>query len=91
MLTHSDITAELFLAIGYDYNYEVVDRKMYDEVLAEWKKDEHGRLNLVGRAYVDGGEFGETISGIRFNVIFPTAPQILPLSIRSPVISMKKL
>lgn len=67
-LTHSDITAELFLDIGYEYNYEAVDRKMRDEVLAEWKKDEQGRLNLVGKAYVDGGEFGETVSGIRFNV-----------------------
>lgn len=67
-LTHSDITAELFLDTGYEYNYEAVDRKMRDEVLAEWQKDEEGRFNLIGKAYVDGGEFGATISAIRFNV-----------------------
>ncbi|MGB2993212.1 MAG: staygreen family protein [Paenisporosarcina sp.] len=67
-LTHSDITAELFLDIGYVYNYEAINRKMRDEVLVEWKKDEQGRFMLVGMAYVDGGEFGEIVSGIRFNV-----------------------
>ena len=29
-LTHSDITAELFLDIGYVYNYEAINRKMRD-------------------------------------------------------------
>lgn len=67
-LTHSDITAELFLDIGYVYNYEAINLKMRDEVLAQWKKDEQGRFMLVGMAYVDGGEFGEIVSGIRFNV-----------------------
>jgi hypothetical protein len=67
-LTHSDSTAELFLDIGYVYNYEAVNWKMRDEVLAKWKKDKHGRLNLVGKAYIDGGEFGESVSGIRFNI-----------------------
>ena len=67
-LTHSDMTAELFLDIGYVYNYEAINRQMRDEVLAEWKKDEQGRFMLAGTAYVDGGEFGEIVSGIRFNV-----------------------
>jgi hypothetical protein len=67
-LTHSDITAELFLDIGYVYNYEAVNWKMRDEVLAKWKNDKHGRFNLVGKAYIDGGEFGESVSGLRFNI-----------------------
>jgi hypothetical protein len=67
-LTHSDITAELFLDIGYVYNYEAVNWKMRDEVLAKWKNDKNGRLNLVGEAYIDGGEFGESVSGIRFSI-----------------------
>ena len=67
-LTHSDITAELFLDIGNVYNYEAINQMMRDEVLAEWKQDKQGQLNLTGNVYVDGGEFGETISGIRFNV-----------------------
>lgn len=67
-LTHSDITAELFLDIGYVYNFEAVNWEMRDEVLAKWKKDKQGRLNLVGKAYIDGGEFDESVSGIRFNI-----------------------
>ena len=34
----------------------------------KWKKDKHGRLYLVGKAYIDGGEFGESVSGLRFNI-----------------------
>jgi hypothetical protein len=67
-LTHSDITAELFLDIGYVYNYKSINPKMRDEVLAEWKKDSHGRLNLVGKAYVDGGEFGQKVADTRFKI-----------------------
>ncbi len=62
-LTHSDITPELFLDIGYVYNYESINLKMSDEVLAEWKKDLHGCLNLVGKAYVDDGEFNQKVAG----------------------------
>lgn len=67
-LTHSDSTAELFLDIGYVYNYEAINWKMRDEVLAEWQKDGQCRLNLVGKAYVDGGEFSIDVSGVRFNI-----------------------
>jgi len=49
-LTHSDITAQLFLDIGYSYNYKSIDPKMRDEVLAEWKKDKHGRLSSSSTA-----------------------------------------
>ncbi|WP_238457925.1 staygreen family protein [Alkalihalobacterium alkalinitrilicum] len=37
-LTHSDDTGELFLDIGYVYNYAAIDCQMRDEILAEWKK-----------------------------------------------------
>jgi hypothetical protein len=67
-LTHSDITAELFLDIGYVYNDKSINPKMHDEVLAEWKKDSLGRLNLVGKAYVDGGEFSQKVAGTRFKI-----------------------
>jgi hypothetical protein len=67
-LTHSDITAELFLDIGYVYNYKSIDPKMRDEVLAKWKKDSHGRLYLVGKAYVDGGEFTQKVADTRFKI-----------------------
>lgn len=67
-LTHSDSTAELFLDIGYVYNYRAIDWKVRDEVLAEWVKNQQGRLILMGKAYVDGGEFDKNVSGIRFNI-----------------------
>lgn len=38
-LTHSDITADIFLDIGYVYNYKSINPNMRDEVLAKWKKD----------------------------------------------------
>jgi hypothetical protein len=67
-LTHSDITAELFLGIGYVYNDKSIDPKKHDEVLAEWKKDSHGRVSLLGGVYVDGGEFSQKIARNRFGI-----------------------
>lgn len=67
-LTHSDTSAELFLDIGYVYNYEAIDQKVRDEVLAEWQKDNQYCLNLVGKAYVDGGGFSKEVSEVRFNI-----------------------
>jgi len=67
-LTHSDITGQLFLDIGYMYNMQAVNPQMRDEVLAEWKKDVNGHLTLAGTAYVDGGEYSSSTAGIRFNI-----------------------
>jgi hypothetical protein len=67
-LTHSDITAELFLDIGYVFNFEAINPKMRDEVLAEWKNNEQNHFHLIGRAYVDGGEFSQEAAGIRFMI-----------------------
>lgn len=67
-LTHSDITADLFLDIGYVYNTEAINWVMRDEVLAEWTKDQQNHFNLTGKVYVDGGEFGKNISDIRFSI-----------------------
>ncbi|RXT03731.1 staygreen family protein [Ammoniphilus sp. CFH 90114] len=67
-LTHSDDTGELFLDIGYVYNQQAINPKMRDEVLAEWKKDPQGRFYLLGKAYVDGGEFSKQVAGFRFNI-----------------------
>ncbi len=37
-LTHSDVTADLFLTIGLEFAFDQINR-MRDEVLAEWKED----------------------------------------------------
>ena len=65
-LTHSDITADLFLTIGLQFAYDKVNA-MRDEVLAEWRMN-NGILFLYVYVYVDG-QFGPAISAVR-NAIF---------------------
>lgn len=67
-LTHSDTTAELFLDIGYMYNYKSINPIMRDEVVAEWKRTPYGQLTLLGEAYVDGGEFSHKVAEVRLGV-----------------------
>ena len=65
-LTHSDITAELFLTIGLNYAYDKINA-MRDEVLGEWvnvKKQYYYHVYL----YVDG-QLGPANATIR-NKIF---------------------
>lgn len=67
-LTHSDETGELFLDIGYVYNYSAIDWSMRDEVLAEWRKDAGGHFRLVGSALVDIDEYDKKVSDYRFKI-----------------------
>ncbi|WMJ82208.1 staygreen family protein [Clostridium sp. MB40-C1] len=75
-LTHSDITAELFLTIGLVYDYEKIN-PMRDEVLGEWMNlDNKYFLNIY--LYVDG-QFTPKVAAIR-NKIFRKE---LPLAIEA--------
>ena len=70
-LTHSDVTGQLFLSIGAEYDGKRIShwytRLMRDEVLAEWEV-ENGVPCLVLHCHVSGGPvFGPT--GMR-NSIF---------------------
>lgn len=65
-LTHSDITAELFLAIGLDYAYDKISA-MRDEVLGEWRMNQ-GFPFLYVYVYIDG-QFDPAVSAMR-NEIF---------------------
>ncbi|MDG5473624.1 staygreen family protein [Jeotgalibacillus sp. ET6] len=65
-LTHSDITADLFLTIGLQFALEKVNA-MRDEVLAEWKMG-NGFPFLYVYVYVDG-EFDPAVTARR-NAIF---------------------
>ncbi len=67
-LTHSDTTAQIFLDIGYVYNDEAINKKMRDEVLAEWRRTGNGGFNLIGKAYVDGGEFSQDTAKLRLTI-----------------------
>ena len=64
-LTHSDITGQLFLAVGYEYNIRAINPKLRDEVIAEWVP-QMGEFSLYGRVYVSGGEFDEMNAKARF-------------------------
>jgi hypothetical protein len=65
-LTHSDITAELFLTIGLTYAYDKTNA-MRDEVLGEWINNE-GNYRYYVYLYVDG-QFSPTAAAMR-NYIF---------------------
>lgn len=49
-LTHSDITGDLFLSIGHDYDYKklsnLYSKLMRDEVLGEWQNDKGFNLHI---------------------------------------------
>jgi len=51
-LTHSDITAELFLTVGLNYAYDKIS-PIRDEVLAQWRYFNDMNI-LYGYVYVDG-------------------------------------
>jgi hypothetical protein len=64
-LTHSDITADLFLTIAPEYAYDKIN-KMRDEVLGEWRT--HNK-SLYLYVYVYLGDYGPAVTPIR-NTIF---------------------
>ncbi|HYE67903.1 MAG TPA: staygreen family protein [Anaerovoracaceae bacterium] len=72
-LTHSDITADLFLTIGLEYAYDEIN-EMRDEVLAEWQIYE-GNPYLYGYVYV--GQFGPAITAIRDTIFRRELPLAL--------------
>lgn len=76
-LTHSDITAELFLTIGLQFAYDKIT-SMRDEVLAEWRISNSGLFLYV---YVYVGNFGPAMNAIR-NAIFRRE---LPLALEAIV------
>ncbi|MDQ0350284.1 hypothetical protein J2R98_000087 [Alkalibacillus filiformis] len=67
-LTHSDETGELFLDIGTNYNFNAIDWQLRDEVLAEWIQTSEAQNQLLGYAYVDGGEFSLEEAAFRYNI-----------------------
>lgn len=72
-LTHSDITADLFLTIGLEYACDEIN-KMRDEVLAEWQTYEGNPLLYV---YVYVGQFGPAITAIRDTIFRRELPLAL--------------
>ncbi|WP_027626434.1 staygreen family protein [Clostridium lundense] len=73
-LTHSDITAELFLTIGLKYAYDKINA-MRDEVLGRWVKTKKGYYFLV-HLYVDG-KFNPITTPIRNSIFIRELPLAL--------------
>lgn len=76
-LTHSNITAELFLTIGLQFAYDKIT-SMRDEVLVEWRNSNSGLFFYV---YVYVGDLGPIMNAIR-NAIFRRE---LPLALEAIV------
>lgn len=81
-LTHSDITAELFLTIGLQFAYDKIT-SMRDEVLAGWRNSKYGLFLYV---YVYVGDYGPAVNGIR-NTIFRRE---LPLALEAIIYGDRK-
>ena len=75
-LTHSDLTADIFLTIGLKYAYDKIS-DLRDEVLGEWRRD-NGHFFLFVYVFVNGQMNSET-SAIR-NSIFRRE---LPLALQA--------
>jgi hypothetical protein len=78
-LTHSDLTGDLFLSIGREFDEEAISgfytRIMRDEVLAEWVKEEDGySLNVY--CHVSGG-FVVGTAGWRYRIFKRELPLVL--------------
>lgn len=73
-LTHSDITAELFLTIGLNYAYDKINA-MRDEVLGEWVNVKNQYYYQV-YLHVDG-QFGFAAAAIRNKVFVRELPLAL--------------
>ncbi|MBN1148497.1 MAG: staygreen family protein [Anaerolineales bacterium] len=78
-LTHSDLTGDLFLVIGAEYDRRAISglytRLMRDEVLAEWLSDEDGPALHV-YCHVSGG-FVLGAPGWRNEILHYHMPQVL--------------
>lgn len=76
-LTHSDVTAELFLTIGIDYAFDKIT-SMRDEVLGRWIENTvpYSIYYFYGSVYIDG-EFGAVRAAIRNSIFIRELPQAL--------------
>lgn len=73
-LTHSDLTGQLFLSIGFHYAWEKINPKR-DEVLGEWKIYGNSLYYNV-YLYIDQGEYNQDEAAKRaeiFNRELPLA------------------
>lgn len=71
-LTHSDLTAELFLTVGRQIAYEAIG-SMRDEVMAKWRRFQNG-YTLYCLVQVDALKGNKTISAVRYKILQQEMP-----------------
>ncbi|GGE55439.1 hypothetical protein GCM10011391_38060 [Pullulanibacillus camelliae] len=76
-LTHSATSAELFLSIGYIYDYSAINLQVRDEVVADWKQSPQGHFFLHGKVFVSGGEFDRQEAKVRLYIFHKAMSQAL--------------
>jgi hypothetical protein len=90
-LTHSDITGELFLAIGKEINFRQIEgiytRLMRDEVVAEWELSEAATLHVF--CHVSGGLVFGT-ARMRYSIFRYHMPMVLEAFCYGDRILLKK-
>jgi len=74
-LTHSDVTAELFLAVGLKFAYETIG-PMRDEVLAKWRPYQNG-YTLYGLVHADSQNGNKAESAVRYKIFQENLPLAL--------------
>ncbi|MEH7747574.1 staygreen family protein [Neobacillus drentensis] len=74
-LTHSDVTGELFLAIGKQYAWDKIN-PMRDEVLGEWKTNGTSLYYCV-YVYIDQGELNQNVAAKRAEIFRRELPLAL--------------
>ena len=56
-LTHSDTTGEIFLDVGYKYNYSAINEDLRDELIGKYKRYDCNSYILILYAYVGDGDY----------------------------------
>jgi len=74
-LTHSDLTGELFLAIGKQFAWDKIN-PLRDEVLGEWKTNGISLYYCV-YLYIDQGQLNENVSAKRTEIFRRELPLAL--------------
>ncbi|RDI45857.1 staygreen family protein [Falsibacillus pallidus] len=66
-LTHSDLTGDMFLSAGCQFDFEKVNMLMRDEVLAEWVLH-MGQHFLQAKVHISSGEYDENHASVRYMI-----------------------
>jgi len=76
-LTHSKAQTDLFLSIGYIYDYAAIDLQFRDEIVADWKRTARSHFFLHGKVFISSGEFERQQAKVRCYNFHKTMSQAL--------------